>query len=42
MVHLTINVGFKHESPMGLEVGLLASAGAGGVSVPQLVLYCIV
>jgi len=23
------NVGFKHESPMGLEVGLLASAGRG-------------
>jgi len=37
------NVGFKHESPMGLEVGLLASAGRG-FSPPTCIvlLYCIV
>jgi len=35
------NVGFKHESPMGLEVGLLASAGRG-FSPPTCIvlLYC--
>ena len=34
------NVGFKHESPMGLEVGLLASAGRG--FSPPTCMYCIV
>ena len=38
MVHLQ-NVGFKHESPMGLEVGLLASAGRGFSPPTCIVLY---
>ena len=37
-----INVGFKHESPKGLVVGLLASAGRGSSPPTCIVLYCIV
>ena len=37
---ITKMVGFKHESPMGLEVGLLASAGRGFSPPTCIVLYC--
>ena len=35
------NVGFKHEYPMGLVVGLLASAGRGFSPPTCIVLYCV-